>query len=90
MQDLLKRIDGRVDECIDQLADFVRIPSISAGSDGDSGAAIEQAADFLVEQFACMDFTAQKVQVSADTNPLVLARSPGFSGDRPTVMVYGH
>ena len=90
MQDLLKRIDDRVDECIEQLAQFVRIPSVSAGADGDSAPAIQQAADFLVEHFARMHFTAQKVQVSADTNPLVLARSPGFSNDRPTVMVYGH
>ncbi len=90
MQNLLKRIDDRVDECIDQLADFVRIPSISAGSDGASERAIQQAADFLVGQFARMDFAAEKVQVSANTNPLVIARSPGFSGDRPTVMVYGH
>ena len=62
MQDLLKRIDDRVDECIEQLAQFVRIPSVSAGADCDSAPAIQQAADFLVEHFARMHFTAQKVR----------------------------
>ena len=90
MQDLLKRIDDRVDECVEQLAEFVRIPSISAGADVDSSQALREAADFLVGQFTRMNFAAQKIQVSADTNPLVIARSPGFSNARPTVMMYGH
>lgn len=90
MQNLLKRIDDRVGECIEQLAEFVRIPSISAGADVDSGPAIQEAADFLVRQFARMNFTVQKTHVSADTHPLVVARSPGFSNKRPTVMIYGH
>ena len=34
--------------------------------------------------------TVEKVQVRPDTNPLVLARSPAFSQDRPTVLIYGH
>ena len=90
MQDLLKKIDDRVDECVEQLAEFVRIPSISAGADVDSSQALQKAADFLVGQFTRMHFAAQKIQVSADTNPLVIARSPGFSNARPTVMIYGH
>ncbi|MFT5088073.1 MAG: acetylornithine deacetylase/succinyl-diaminopimelate desuccinylase-like protein [Candidatus Latescibacterota bacterium] len=90
MQKIFEHIDARLDESIAQLTDFVRIPSISAGAEGDTAASIGQAADFLLAQFEGMGFSAQKVQVSADTNPLVLAQSPGFSNDRPTVMVYGH
>ncbi len=89
MQEILERIDARLDESIAQLTDFVRIPSISAGADKDA-TSIHQAADFLLNQFAGMAFTAQKIQVSADTHPLVVAKSPGFSNERPTVMVYGH
>jgi acetylornithine deacetylase/succinyl-diaminopimelate desuccinylase-like protein len=89
MQEIFERIDARLDESIAELADFVRIPSISAGTDKDA-ASIQRAADFLLDQFASMDFAAQKIQVSADTHPLVLAKSPGFSNERPTVMVYGH
>ncbi len=90
MQEVLRRIDARVDDCVAQLADFVRIPSISAGADEDASASIERAADFLLEQFAGMDFAAQKIQISDDTNPLILAKSPGFSTERPTVLIYGH
>jgi len=90
MQKILELIDANIDESISQLSDFVRIPSISAGADGDTAASIGQAADFLLDQFDGMGFSAQKVQVSADTNPLVLAQSPGFSNERPTVMIYGH
>ena len=90
MQDLLRNIDNSVGEYIEQLAEFVRIPSISAGADVNSSQAIQEAADFLVNQFTRMDFAVQKTQISADTNPLVIARSPGFSSTRPTVMIYGH
>ena len=90
MQDLLRNIDNSVDECIEQLAEFVRIPSISAGADVDSSQAIQEAANFLVSQFTRMNFAVQKTQISANSNPLVIARSPGFSSARPTVMIYGH
>ena len=90
MQDLLRNIDNSVGECIEQLAEFVRIPSISAGANVDSSQAIQEAANFLVSQFTRMNFAVQKAQIGANTNPLVIARSPGFSSARPTVMIYGH
>ena len=40
MQDLLRNIDNSVGEYIEQLAEFVRIPSISAGADVNSSHAI--------------------------------------------------
>jgi succinyl-diaminopimelate desuccinylase len=90
LENALQRIDDQLEKHIAQLKDFVRIPSISVGTDEDADAALARAADFLVDQFAAMGFRADKVQVSADTNPLVLAHSPDPSPERPTVLVYGH
>lgn len=88
--DALQHIDRQRRIYVDQLKDFVRIPSISAGADTAADNSIIRAADFLVDQCEQMGFRAEKVQVSADTNPLVIARSSQFSPDRPTVLVYGH
>ena len=83
-------IDEQQRTYIEQLKAFVRIPSVSAGADVATGDGLAQAADFLVGQFNQMGFEVEKIQVRAATNPLVLARSPAFSPDRPTVLVYGH
>ena len=90
LADALRHIDDQRRTHVDQLGEFVRIPSISAGADTDARGNLIRAADFLVGQFGQMGFAAEKVQVSADTTPLVLARSPDFSPDRPTVLIYGH
>ena len=90
LTDALQYIDEQRQTHIDQLKDFVRIPSISAGAEGETDRDLDRAADFLVDQFDQLGFGVEKVQVNADTNPLVLARSPDFSPQRPTVLVYGH
>lgn len=90
LTDALQYIDEQRQTHIDQLKDFVRIPSISAGAEGETDRDLVRAADFLVDQFDQLGFGVEKVQVNADTNPLVLARSPDFSPQRPTVLVYGH
>ena len=86
----LAQIDAQVQRYIDQLKDFVRIPSVSTGADAQADGGITQAAEFLVDQFVQMGFRTEKVQVSNDTNPLILAQSPEPSPNRPTVLVYGH
>ena len=83
-------IDEQQRTYIEQLKSFIRIPSVSTGADEDTSDALVQAADFLVGQFDQMGFEVEKIQVRADTNPLVVARSPAFSSDRPTVLIYGH
>ena len=90
LADALQYIEQQRQTNINQLKDFVRIPSISAGADGETNDDLIRAADFLVDQFGQLGFRAEKVQVSADTHPLVLARSPDFSPQRPTVLIYGH
>ena len=88
----LKHIDAQLCAYTEELKEWVRIPSISAGAQEDStGAlALALAADFAVAQCEGIGLRAQKVQVSADTNPLVVARTPSFSAQRPTVLIYGH
>ena len=83
-------IDEQQRSYIEQLKAFIRIPSVSAGADAATGDSLAEAADFLVGQFNQMGFGVEKIQVRAETNPLVLARSPAFSSDRPTVLIYGH
>lgn len=86
----LKHIDAHLRAYIDELKEWVRIPSISAGAQEDSTGALARAADFAAAQCEGLGLRAEKVQVSADTNPLVVARTPVFSADRPTVLIYGH
>lgn len=87
---VLRHIGAHLPAYIDQLKDWVRIPSISAGAREDAAAAIAQASDFLVEECGRVGLRAEKVQMSAGTNPLVVARSPSFSPQRPTALIYGH
>lgn len=86
----LKHIDAQRCAYTEELKEWVRIPSISAGAQEDSTGALARAADFAVAQCEGLGLRAEKVQVSPDTNPLVVARTPSFSPGRPTVLVYGH
>lgn len=90
LEKVLQCIDAQQRTYIEQLKAFVRIPSVSAGADAATGDGLARAADFLVGQFEQMGFGVEKIQVGDATNPLVLARSPAFSPDRPTVLIYGH
>ena len=87
---VFRYIDEHVDTYVDQLKDFVRIPSISAGAVEDTSGFLVEAGDFLVENLQHLGFVVQKIQVTADTNPLVVARNADFSPRRPTVLIYGH
>ena len=90
LADALRHIDDQQAVYVEQLKEFIRIPSISAGADTNQRDGISHAANFLVGQFDRMGFRAEKVQVCPDTNPLVLAQSAEASPDRPTILVYGH
>jgi len=90
LEEALQGLDARQRVCIDELREWVRIPSISAGAQEDSAAALGRAADFALAQCEGLGLSAQKVQVSPDTNPLVVARPASFSPQKPTVLIYGH
>ena len=86
----LQLIEKSLERSIEELIEFVRIPSISAGANRDEPVEIEKAADFLVNQFTRSNFTADKIGMGASTNPIVIARGPQFSSNKPTVLFYGH
>ena len=83
-------VDAHVSEYVAQLKQFVALPSISAGADGDSTAAIDAAATFLVDQLRGCGLQANAVEVAAGSNPLVLAHPAELAAERPTVLIYGH
>ena len=90
MDQALEFIDANLEHAIEELIEFVRIPSISAGANTDGSAEIERAADYLVNKFTKLEFTAEKIFVGASENPLVVARDPHFSAHKKTILFYGH
>ncbi|MCC7262141.1 MAG: M20/M25/M40 family metallo-hydrolase [Candidatus Latescibacteria bacterium] len=86
----LEHIDAQLRAYIEELKEWVRMPSISAGAQEDCCEALARAADFAVAQCEGIGLRARKVQVSPDTNPLVVACSASFAAGRPTVLIYGH
>ena len=83
-------IDENVDAYVDQLKDFVRIPSISAGASEDTSGYLAQAADFLEENLQHLGFEVDKIQAAAGSNPLIVARNAELRPNRPTLLIYGH
>ena len=69
----------------DELCEFLRIPSISA--DPACRGDMQQAAEWLADQFRRLRFTAEIIPTEG--HPLVFAQSPNVPG-APTALVYGH
>ena len=59
MDQALEFIDTNLEHAIEELVEFVRIPSISAGANKNGSAEIERAADYLVNKFTKLEFTAE-------------------------------
>lgn len=86
MRDVLDYLERNEDRFIEELFDYVRIPSVSAQS--------AHADDMK----ACADWLATRCQAAGlnveirktDGYPLVLARTPENDTSKPTFMVYGH
>src|SRR5690349_5933170 len=85
LEDVLKTIDGRHDQSIALLKEFLAIPSISAQPD--HKADMQRSAQWLADQFR---FAAMDVAVMpTKAHPAVVAKNKHQSG-RPTVLLYGH
>ncbi len=69
----------------EELCEFLRIPSVSA--DPNHRDAMQQAADWVADQFRHLRFAAEVIPTEG--HPLVYAESPTVQG-APTVLVYGH
>lgn len=72
---------------IDELAEFVRIPSVS--TDPNARPEMQRAAEFVAGQLRSLDF--QRVQIYPTArHPVVYGERLDAGPSRPTVLVYGH
>ncbi len=79
-------IDSNKDTFVEELFELLRIPSVS--TDSSKKEAIQQAANFLLDQFNSFDL--QKTELfETPGNPIVYAEHCPHP-DKPTVLVYGH
>ena len=74
------------DELIEELSDFLRIPSISSG-DG-TAEDLAAAATWVRDRIVAAGGTAELVPT--EVNPLVVGELPSSTGTGPRVLLYGH
>jgi acetylornithine deacetylase/succinyl-diaminopimelate desuccinylase-like protein len=85
LQDVFKTIDGRRHQSLQQLMDFLRIPSVSTKPEHKPD--MQRCAVWLEDQ---LKFAGLKVQiVQTPGHPIVVAMNEHVAG-RPTVLFYGH
>jgi acetylornithine deacetylase/succinyl-diaminopimelate desuccinylase-like protein len=72
---------------IDELTDWLRIPSISTG--GGDPADIARAADWVCERVQAAGGSAEP-DTTHGGNPLAVGDLKASNGDAPTVLIYGH
>jgi acetylornithine deacetylase/succinyl-diaminopimelate desuccinylase-like protein len=84
-QDVLERIDAEKESYLEELKDFIRIPSIS--TDPDYKGEVRRAAEFLLGQLRRAGLQGELIETAGQ--PLVYAEWLGAPG-KPTVLFYGH
>ncbi len=84
-QDVLDRIESEKEQDLEDLKDYLRIPSIS--TDPEYRDHVLRCADFLVDQMRGAGLTAERIETEG--YPLVYGEWLGAEG-APTVLFYGH
>jgi acetylornithine deacetylase/succinyl-diaminopimelate desuccinylase-like protein len=84
-RDVLARIETEKESYLEELKDYIRIPSIS--TDPDFKDEVLRAGDFLVGKMREAGLTAERIDTAG--HPLVYAEWLGAPG-KPTVLFYGH
>jgi acetylornithine deacetylase/succinyl-diaminopimelate desuccinylase-like protein len=84
-RDVLARIDAEKESYLEELKDYIRIPSIS--TDPDYKDEVLRASDFLVGKLREAGLQAERIETAG--HPLVYAEWMGAPG-KPTVLFYGH
>jgi acetylornithine deacetylase/succinyl-diaminopimelate desuccinylase-like protein len=84
-RDVLARIDTEKERYLEELKDYIRIPSIS--TDPDFKDEVLRAGDFLVGKMREAGLTAERIDTAG--HPLVYGEWLGAPG-KPTVLFYGH
>ncbi len=84
-RDVLARIDAEKESYLEELKDYLRIPSIS--TDPDFKDEVLRASDFLLAKMRAAGLTAERIDTAG--HPLVYGEWLGAPG-KPTVLFYGH
>ncbi len=85
LDQVLKTIDGRKDQAISALQEFLRIPSVSTKLDHKPD--MLRCATWLADQLKFGGFDVSIMPTAG--HPVVIARNKHVAG-RPTILVYGH
>jgi acetylornithine deacetylase/succinyl-diaminopimelate desuccinylase-like protein len=85
MDQLFPYIDTHSDRFIDELAAFVRQPSISS-----QGVGIEECARLLIHMMEDVGIRAEPLRMGGETNPPLIYGEIKAEGARRTVLIYGH
>jgi len=84
-RDVLARIDAEKESYLEELKDYIRIPSIS--TDPEYRQEVLRASEFLVGKMRAAGLTAERIDTHG--HPLVYGEWLGAPG-QPTVLFYGH
>lgn len=84
-QDVLGRIEREKDGYLEELKDYLRIPSIS--TDPEYRSEVIRCSDFLADRMRDAGLTVDTIETAG--NPLVFAEWNGVPG-KPTLLFYGH
>ena len=85
-QDVLDRIDREKDRYLEELEEYLRIPSIS--TDPEYTDDVDRCSRFLVQKMEEAGLTARRID--AGGHPLVYGEWSEAGPDAPTVLFYGH
>ncbi|MEO1369770.1 MAG: peptidase M20, partial [Acidobacteriota bacterium] len=84
-QDVLARIDREREDYLEELKDYLRIPSIS--TDPAYDADVRRCADFVLDKMRAAGLDARLIETEG--KPLVYGEWLGAEG-KPTILFYGH
>lgn len=84
-QAVLDRIDGEKESYLEDLKDYLRIPSIS--TDPAHNEDVSRCCDFLLDQMRAAGLTVERIET--ERHPLAYGEWTGAEG-KPTVLFYGH
>lgn len=84
--DVLARVVREKDRYLDELFDYLRIPSVS--TDPSHKQDVERAANWLLERLARAGLRAERLETGG--HPLVYAEWTGAPPGAPTILFYGH
>ncbi|HXO27122.1 MAG TPA: M20/M25/M40 family metallo-hydrolase, partial [Thermoanaerobaculia bacterium] len=84
-RDVLARVEAEKQVYLDELEDFLRIPSIS--TDPDYASDVWRASEFVLDKLRAAGLTAERIETAG--HPLVYGEWLGAAG-KPTVLFYGH